>query len=105
MATEEKLLTPLEVARRFPGRGAKGHVHPATVVRLIVNGSRGADGVRRRLPARRVGSMWLVSPAELDAFIRDQGTVGHAESQPITASQRKAQDEADNAKLKQLLAK
>ncbi len=61
------LLTVSQVCRRYPGKGA-GSISPSTVTRWILLGCMARDGTRVRLSATRVGSRWLIEPADLDAF-------------------------------------
>ena len=60
----QKLLTPAMVAKRIAARtGKKPHI--STVIRWIVNGSRG-----RKLPAIKQGSCWLIDPVDSDAYVQ-----------------------------------
>jgi len=105
MSITERQVYLAELCKSYPGSRGASHLCPSTVTRWIVNGVRGVDGQRRKLRAVRLGSRWAVRPSDLEAFVASLGAMPDDEAQPITASQRKAMDEADSAKLKQLLAK
>jgi hypothetical protein len=86
------LLTVSQVCRRYPGKGA-GSISPSTVTRWILLGCMARDGTRVRLSATRVGSRWLIDPADLDAFFaRLKGEIDPrpAPATPATEPTRRA---------------
>jgi hypothetical protein len=64
----EPLITLAEAATRFPGARRAARLHPATLTRWILKGSRALDGRRVTLEAVRLGSRWLTSEAALTRF-------------------------------------
>lgn len=64
----EPLITLAEAASRFPGARRAVRLHPATLTRWILKGSRALDGRRVTLEAVRLGSRWLTSEAALARF-------------------------------------
>ena len=57
-------LSPAQVAKRIEKiSGRKPHL--SSVIRWIVKGTRG-----RKLPAIRVGTFWLIEPADADNYIQ-----------------------------------
>ena len=70
IADPPTLLTISQVSRTWPDSLCAVHrVSPSTVARWIVSGCPGRDGTRVRLRATRVGSRWMVAPADLEAFL------------------------------------
>ena len=56
----DDLLTLADIARRIPGARGARRLHPATITRWILKGTRATDGTVVRLRATRVGHRWLV---------------------------------------------
>jgi hypothetical protein len=94
------LLTLGSIARRIPGaRGAK-RLHPATLARWIVKGTKATDGTVVRLAATRVGFRWLVRATDLDAFFERLSAPADAPPAPPAPSataRKKAVDAAAEA--------
>jgi hypothetical protein len=81
----ETVRTTAQASRLIRSDAGKGHVHPATLIRWIVNGIQVGDH-RVRLEAVRVGSRWLTSEEALQRFA-DQITLGQAHNaRPTTTS-------------------
>lgn len=85
MPVEPDLLTVSQVCRQLPGARGARNVTPSTVTRWILAGCPARDGTRVRLAAIRVGSRWLVRPADLDAFFAALA-VEPAPTRPIQSS-------------------
>jgi hypothetical protein len=89
------LLTLAEIAKRIPGARGAARLHPATITRWILRGTRATNGTIVRLAATRVGYRWLVSAADLDEFFRALSAPTDATSVPVvrtpTARQKSSQ--------------
>lgn len=72
----ETVRTTAQAARLIRSDAGQGHVHPATVIRWILDGIQAGDR-RIRLEAVRVGSRWLTSDEALQRFA-DQITLSRA---------------------------
>ena len=70
----ETVRTTAQVSRLIRSDAGQGHVHPATVLRWILDGIQVGDG-RVHLEAVRVGSRWLTSDEAVRRFA-DQITNG-----------------------------
>jgi hypothetical protein len=81
----ETIRTTAQASRLIRSDAGQGHVHPATVLRWILDGIQVGD-TRVRLEAVRVGSRWLTSEEALQRFA-DQITLGRVgNARPTTTS-------------------
>jgi len=72
----ETVRTTIQASRIIRSDAGQGHVHPATVIRWILDGIQVGDK-RVRLEAVRIGSRWLTSDEALQRFA-DQLTESRA---------------------------
>jgi hypothetical protein len=63
----ETVRTTAQASRLIRSDAIQGHVHPATVIRWILDGIQAGDR-RVRLEAVRIGSRWLTSEEALRRF-------------------------------------
>lgn len=79
--------------------------HPATAARHAMDGIRSRRGAKVRLESVRAGAKLLTSEPAIDRFLAALSEGPDDEAQPITPAQRRALDEAANARFGELLAK
>jgi hypothetical protein len=99
--------TPLSLAaaaKRLPRLRAGRPLHPATVLRWILDGVRGRDGDRIRLEAVRIGGRWCTSAEALQRFLAtlSAAPAGPAGPAPRTAGQRQRAAERAGRELDKL---
>jgi hypothetical protein len=100
----DDLLTLSEIAKRIPGARGARRLHPATITRWILKGTKATDGSLVRLRATRVGYRWLVRAGDLEEFFRTLSAPVETTAVPTVrapAARRKASDRAA-AKLKEM---
>lgn len=95
----EPLITLAEAAARLPGARRAVRLHPATLTRWILKGSRALDGRRVTLEAVRLGSRWLTSEAALGRFTEALG----ARADSTTVRSPAARNRASEAAAKRLI--
>lgn len=66
--SHETALSLSAAARRLPRLRAGRPVHPATLLRWVLDGIRGPGGGRVRLEAVRVGGRWVTTAEALERF-------------------------------------
>lgn len=66
--SDQSHVTVSQICKKYTGSRGAPHLNPSTVTRWILEGCKARDGNRIRLAATRVGSRWLVRPADLDTF-------------------------------------
>jgi hypothetical protein len=75
-------LTVSQICRSIPGSRGKPSLSPSTVTRWILRGCPSLSGERVKLKASRVGSRWMVDPADLEAFFDALGSSRSGEDAP-----------------------
>ena len=75
-AVPHVLISLAQIARRFPGSKGAENSHPATWIRWILRGCLGADGLRHKLKATRIGSRWLVTEVDVAEFFDRLSALG-----------------------------
>jgi hypothetical protein len=100
---DEPLIDLTEAASRFPGQRGAARLHPATLTRWILKGSKGVNGQRVKLEALRMGSRWLTSAAALARFANALHPAGDSQTEtPLrTPAARNQASEAAGAQLDQ----
>ncbi len=101
----DDLLTLAAIARSIPGARGARRLHPATITRWILKGTKATDGTVVRLRATRVGHRWLVRAAHLDEFFAALAPAGDAPPAPpparTPAARRRASELAAAALARQ----
>ncbi len=64
----ETVISLAQAAARLPGTRANQRIHPATILRWIVRGTRTPDGRHVRLEGCRCGYRWVTSTEALDRY-------------------------------------
>jgi hypothetical protein len=67
--TSETPLSLAAAARRIPPLRGTRPVHPATVLRWVLDGTRLPDGSRLRLEAVRCGGAWITTAEAIDRYL------------------------------------
>jgi len=75
-AVPHVLISLAQIARRFPGSKGAENSHPATWIRWILRGCLGAEGLRHKLKATRIGSRWLVTEVDVAEFFDRLSALG-----------------------------
>lgn len=96
----EPLLGLNAAAARYPAGRGKGRLHPATLTRWIVVGSKALNGQIVKLEAVRCGQRWCTSEAALTRFF--EALAATEEPTPIEKPSEKKQKRAAEAAEKQL---
>jgi len=92
----EPLISLSDAASRYPAGRGKGRLHPATLTRWIIAGSKSLGGDTVKLEAVRCGQRWCTSEAALSRFFDELARAD--EVRPIeSVSERKQERAADAA--------
>src|SRR4051794_5007344 len=67
--SQERPLRLQEAAKRFPSPRRDGPSHISRLIRLIIDGPRGADGERVYLEAIRVSGQWITTEEAIQRFV------------------------------------
>jgi hypothetical protein len=97
----EETIIPLQKAARLipPGRNGKA-THIGTILRWILNGSKGPSGGVIRLEAVRLGGRWVTSREALARFAaRLTPALGEAPAAPRTPGRRQRASERAEKEL------
>jgi hypothetical protein len=92
------LLTIPQIASSLPPRRGSRGVANSTIIRWIVAGVPGPDGMRVKLRATRAGGRWLVRQDYLDQFFAALNPQTDT-NPPRATSERRKSSEAAGARL------
>jgi len=96
----ESVLSLAQAAARLPGTRANNRIHPSTILRWILRGTRTPDGRLVRLEGCRCGFRWVTSAEALSRYVTALTPVTSSDPLPALrspAQRRRDHDAADTA--------